>query len=154
MVRRRFAALFTLSLGVPALAGAVGLGDIHLASALNEPLSAQIDIVGASDEDLQILTANVADRGTFERYAADRPAFLSSLTFRVTHDSRGRPILAVRSADPFTDPLVRLLIDLKWGRGEVIKEYSLLLDPAGAADSAPLAEAAPVALPRTSPSDP
>jgi pilus assembly protein FimV len=39
-------------------------------------------------------------------------------------------MLTVRSDQAVTDPLVTLLVDLSWGRGELIKEYSLLLDPA------------------------
>src|SRR5580658_6813146 len=89
----------TLAICLPGMAGALGLGDIHVNSALNEPLSAEIQIVGASDEELTDLRAAVADRETFQRYNADRPPFLSSAIFKVTRDSQGRPILAVHSAD-------------------------------------------------------
>jgi len=124
----------TLAMSLPGIAGALGLGDIHVNSALNEPLSAEIQIVGASDEELTDLRAGVADRDTFQRYGADRPPFLSSATFKVTRDSQGRPILVVHSADAFTDPLVSLLVDLRWDHGELIREYSLLLDPSGLAE--------------------
>jgi pilus assembly protein FimV len=117
-------------------ASAVGLGDIRVESSLNEPLSAQIDIVGASAEELVDLTASVASRETFQRYGADRPEFLSSANFKVTRDLKGRPILAVHSDEAFTDPMVCLLVVLRWQHGEVIREYSLLLDPAaGKADT-------------------
>ena len=131
MSRGPHALLLTLALALPGAAGAVGLGEIRVQSSLNEPLSAEIDIVGATDDELSDLRAAVASRETFERYGADRPAFLSSTTFRVIRDDRGRPVLAVHSDQPFTDPLVSLLVDLSWGRGEVVREYSLLLKPAG-----------------------
>jgi pilus assembly protein FimV len=84
----------------------------------------------------------VANRETFLRYGADRPAFLSSTTFKVAQDSQGRPVLAVRSTESFTEPLVNLLVDLHWRNNELVREYTLLLDPAGFA-SAPPAPAAP-----------
>jgi len=131
MSRGPYTLLLMLALTLAGTAGAVGLGEIRVQSALNEPLSAEIDIVGAADDELADLRAAVASRETFERYGADRPAFLSSTTFKVIRDDRGRAVLAVHSDQPFTDPLVSLLVDLSWGRGEVVREYSLLLKPAG-----------------------
>jgi Tfp pilus assembly protein FimV len=37
-------------------------------------------------------------------------------------------VFADRTEQAATDPLLTLLVDLSWGRGELIKEYSLLLD--------------------------
>jgi len=142
MSRGPYLWLLTLALSLPGTAGAVGLGEIRVQSALNEPLSAQIDIVGATDEELSDLRAAVASRETFERYGSERPAFLSSTTFRVVRDAQGRPMLDVHSEQPFTDPLVSLLVDLRWARGEVIREYALLLQPAGSAAQPKLRAAA------------
>jgi FimV-like protein len=118
-------------MSLPGAAKALGLGDIRVDSALNEPLSAQIDIVGATRDELIELTAKVANTEIFQHYGADRPAFLSSASFKIGMDSQGRPVLNVRSTQPFTDPVVNFLVDLHWGNGELIREYSLLLDPSG-----------------------
>ncbi len=48
--------LAALIVGSPA-AMALGLGDIHLHSALNAPLDADIDLVGATPDDLTSLKA-------------------------------------------------------------------------------------------------
>jgi len=130
MPRGFYSSLLALALSLPGSAGALGLGDIRVDSALNEPLSAQIDVVGATDQELIELRAAVASRETFKRYGAERAAFLSTASFKVTRGPDGRAILTVRSDQAVTDPLVTLLVDLSWGRGELIKEYSLLLDPA------------------------
>jgi FimV-like protein len=120
---------------MPGAVRAIGLGDIRVDSALNEPLSAQIDIVGATRDDLIVLTAKIANNEVFQRYGADRPAFLASAKFKVGMDPQGRPVLNIRSAEPFTDPVVNFLVDLRWGSGELIREYSLLLDPPGLSPS-------------------
>src|SRR5665213_1373852 len=122
-----------MALSMPAAAHALGLGDIHVDTALNEPVGAEIDIVGATAAELADLRAAVADRETFLRYGVDRPAFLSSVTFKVSQDGQGRPLLALRSTDAFTEPLINFLVDLRWHKGELVREYTLLLDPAGVA---------------------
>jgi len=136
MPRGLYRSLLILALSLPGAAGALGLGDIRVDSALNEPLSAQIDIVGATDAELIALRAAVASRETFQRYGAERAAFLSTASFKVTRGADGQAILTVHSDQAVTDPLVTLLLDVNWGRGELIKEYSLLLDPAPAAAAA------------------
>jgi pilus assembly protein FimV len=132
-----------MALSLPGAANALGLGEIHVDSALNEPLAAEIDIVGASADDLAGLTATIANKETFVRFGADRPAFLSSATFKVSQDAKGRPVLAIRSTDSFTEPLVNLVVDLRWHNGEVIRQYSLLLDPAGFPSATQVAAAIP-----------
>jgi pilus assembly protein FimV len=134
-----------MALSMPGAANALGLGDIHVDSGLNEHLAAEIDIVGATASELTELQAAVANRETFLHYGADRPGFLSSTTFKVTQDSQGRPVLAVRSSESFTEPVVNFLVDLHWRNGEMIRQYTLLLDPPGFAASTPAAPSIPVA---------
>jgi pilus assembly protein FimV len=120
-----------MALSLPGAAHALGLGEIHVNSGLNEPLAADIEILGATAEELSSLTASVANRDTFLRFRAERPAFLASATFKVSYDVKGKPVLVIRSTESFTEPVVNLLVDLRWRSGEVIRQYSLLLDPAG-----------------------
>ena len=116
---------------LPTAGQALGLGEIHVDSALNEPLAAEIDIVGATPEDLIGLIATVANRETFAHFNAERPSFLNSATFKVTTDAKGKPVLAIRSSESFSEPLIDLVVDLRWRNGQLIRQYSLLLDPAG-----------------------
>ena len=59
---------------------ALGLGEIHLNSALNQPFDADIDLVSAADEDLSALRASLASGDTFTRYGLDKPAYLADFT--------------------------------------------------------------------------
>jgi pilus assembly protein FimV len=138
-----------MALSLPGAANALGLGEIHVNSALNEPLAADIEILGATAEELSSLTASVANKDTFLRFGAERPAFLASATFKVAQDVKGKPVLVIRSTDSFTEPVVNMLVDLRWHNGEVIRQYSLLLDPAGfpAATQVAAAVRSPVAPP-------
>ena len=144
MSRGSYPILLLLAMALPGAARAIGLGEIHVDSALNEPLQAQIDIVGATRDDLAALTAKIANREVFQRYGADRPSFLNTATFKVGLNAQGHPVLNVRSVEAFTDPVVSFLVDLHYGNGELIREYSLLLDPAGLAQARAEATAAAV----------
>ena len=66
----------------PSLSWALGLGEIHLNSSLNEPMNAEIDLIAAGPEELSALRASLAPKDAFSRYGIDRPPFLSTLTFK------------------------------------------------------------------------
>src|SRR5579863_5362564 len=141
--------VWMMALSMPGAAQALGLGDIHVDSGLNERLAAEIEIVGATPLELAELKAAVANRETFLHYGAERPAFLASTTFRVAQDSHGRPVLAVRSTKTFTEPVVNFLVDLNWRNGQLIRQYTLLLDPVGFGPASPATAAGTVAIPQT-----
>ena len=62
-------------------AWALGLGDIRLSSALNEPLRAEIELLAATPEELNNLTIQLASQETFQRYDLERPLFLTRVQF-------------------------------------------------------------------------
>jgi pilus assembly protein FimV len=133
--------LLTLCLAVPTASRALGLGDIHVESALHQALVAQIELVGASDDELGRLKAAIANDETFQRYALERPAFITGTTLVVARDGQGHPVLNLRSTEKFTEPVVTLLVDLHTPGGELIREYTLFLDPPGLTPTASTAAA-------------
>jgi pilus assembly protein FimV len=150
MLRGPYPALLMLAMTLPGGAWALGLGDIRVNSALNEPLSAQIDILGATSEELGTVSARIADSDAFDRYGADRPSYLKSVTFKVGTDSQGRPVLEVRSADPCPEPVLTVVVDIRWHTGELMRDYALLLDPV-VSTPASREPAAPAAMAATAP---
>ncbi len=143
MPHAKTALVLLMAFALPGAAEALGLGEIHVDSALNEPLAAEVEIVGATTEDLAEITASVANPETFLRFGVDRPAFLSTAAFRIAMDSKGQPFLAIRSTEAFTEPLINMLIDLRWRSGELIRQYTLLLDPPRFPSDTAVAEAVP-----------
>ena len=107
----------------------LGLGDIELRSALNQPLEADILLVSAAPDELEELRATLAAPETFERYGLDRPFFLAGFQFEVTRDNVGRDVIRVTSQDPITEPSVRILVEATWSRGRLLRGYTLLSGP-------------------------
>jgi pilus assembly protein FimV len=141
--------LISALLLTPAAALGLGLGEIRLNSALNQPLSAEIDLVAATPEELAALDANLASSEIFARYGLDRPAFLNSLEFTVGRGQDGRNVLRVRSRDAITEPFVSFLVDVNWPRGRLLREYTVLLDPPAMLSATESPAAAPIAAPVT-----
>jgi pilus assembly protein FimV len=120
----------TLSLLLtPSGVWALGLGDIELRSALNQPLDAEIQLVSATEDELSSLRVTLANFETFERYGLDRPAFLDGLTFVVGNDNLGQPVISVGSQVPMYEPFLTVLVEVSWSRGRLLREYTVLLDP-------------------------
>ena len=129
MVAKSFGRALALLLLCPPAAFALGLGDIRLLSSLNSPLNAEIDLVGATPEDLHSLHASVASHDTFTRYGLDWPAYLGGISMHAEHTSDGRDVIKLTSHDSITEPFVTLLVEVTWGRGQLVREYTVLLDP-------------------------
>jgi pilus assembly protein FimV len=135
-------------------AWAIGLGDIRLDSALNEPLRAEIDLLSATPEELESLKVSLASGDTFERYGLDRPVFLQGIQFNIVRSGRADGnIVQLRSAAPITEPFLTFLIEANWPRGRLLREYTVLLDPPTFAP--PAAQQAPAvqAPSRSTPAD-
>src|SRR5882724_991425 len=143
MLRLSGPTLLTLSLAFPGVSLALGLGDIHVESTLHQTLVAQIDLVGATNEDLARLKAGIANEEIFSRYNLQRPAFLAGTTVVVGQDGQGHPVLVLRSSETFTEPLVTFIVDLHSPAGEMIREYTVLLDPPSLAPKPSSVESTP-----------
>ena len=94
-------------LAAPAGAWALGLGDIELQSALNQPFRAEIGLLATADE-MQGLRVTLASPDTFQRYGLERPEFLNSLEFRVVSGPNGRNTVEISSRESIAEPFVTL----------------------------------------------
>ncbi len=123
----------TLSLAVmaallPARGYPLGLGEIELNSALNQELNAEIEILSASPEDAEQLIVQLGSREAFNRAGIDRPYLLQQLKFKVV-DRNGAPYIKVYTNSAVREPFLSFLLEIDWPQGNLLREYTLLLDP-------------------------
>jgi pilus assembly protein FimV len=147
MLRRLSRTLPVLVVLLSSQVWALGLGEIRLDSALNEPLRAEIQLLSATPEELSNLKVSMASAETFDRYGLDRPVYLQDIEFMIING-----VIEVRSRLPITEPFVTFLVDASWARGRLLREYTILLDPP---TFAPSTQPAPVvtAPQRSAPAD-
>jgi pilus assembly protein FimV len=129
MVRKLAFSICLTLLIVPFSAQGLGLGEITLNSALNQPLDADIELLSVEPEDLVTLVATMASADLFDRYGLDRAAFLGSIRLEIRRQSGDRHVIHISSNSSITEPFVTMLIELDWARGHMLREYTVLLDP-------------------------
>jgi pilus assembly protein FimV len=132
----------------PLSSWALGLGEIRLNSALNQPFDAEIELISPTPEELQSLKVGLASTDLFARYGIERPAYLSNFDFAVGRSRDGRATIRVRSNRSVTEPFVTLLVEASWARGRLVREYTVLLDPPVFMPSQTQQPSAPVTTPQ------
>ncbi|MFC6188890.1 FimV family protein [Pseudoxanthomonas mexicana] len=148
--RLRLAGMIGLGLALLSNAAlALGLGEIKVKSQPGQPLLAEIPIISSEPGELEQLRARLASPTTFERVGLPRPqGLVNELDFSVALDEAGRPVVRVTSRTPVDVPAVNFLIEVDWGQGRLVREYSALVSAPGtlAATGQPVIDA-PVAAP-------
>ncbi len=127
--KRMRAGLLSLFLAFPLVAQALGVGNIELKSALNEPLNADIALLSVSPEDLDSLTVVLAGEDIFQRMGIERSEFLSDLRFRIVERAAGQFVINVSSPGPVKEPFLNFLIEIDWRNGRLLREFTVLVDP-------------------------
>ena len=127
-MRKLIVALALWAILIPNNGFALGLGEIEVNSALNQKLSARIDLLSAAPEDAETLIIKLASREEFVRAGLDRPVVLTSLTFKTSVDGK-QVYIDVLSAKPIREPFLNFLVEVDWPQGHLIREYTILLDP-------------------------
>ncbi|MDW3095159.1 MAG: FimV/HubP family polar landmark protein [Gammaproteobacteria bacterium] len=120
--------LATMLIGSPGLVFAFGLGEIQINSALNQPMDAEIELVGFNAATIDEVQVELASQQMFERVGVPRPYILTRLKF-TPMILKGKPIIRVTSTDSIREPFLTFLVDVRWAKGKLLREYTVLLDP-------------------------
>lgn len=127
-VRSILILLTAVSLVASVRAIAVGLGEIRLDSTLNQPLSAEIELLSTEGHEAGRLRAQLGSPEDFALAGIERPFFLTQLGFRPVLDQPDGPVLKVTSSRPVREPFLNFLVRLEWPGGQLLRAYTLLLD--------------------------
>jgi len=119
---------------------ALGLGKLRVKSALDEPLRAEIELTSASSGDLKELSAALGSREDFLRAGVQRPAYLQALKFAV---DPGSSSIKITTTQPAKEPFLHFVVSVKWAGGQLVREYTALLDPPLYAKERPPAVSSP-----------
>ncbi len=126
MIKR---ACWVFLLLVPMWAGALGLQGISVASFINQPLDARIDLTALNGVGIEGVHAALASAAEFQRAGLERPYILSNLRFEPIRGAEGRAYIHVTSKSGIREPYLNFLVRVRWPGGSLLKEYAILLDP-------------------------
>lgn len=108
---------------------ALGLGDIRLESTLGSPLRATIELGGMGSVGIPEILVGNASETVYRDYGVEKAAYTGSLRYAIDVDAKGNAVVHVSSPQPITEPMVDMVVELKWPSGRSVKHYTLLLDP-------------------------
>ncbi|WP_086480540.1 FimV/HubP family polar landmark protein [Oceanospirillum sanctuarii] len=128
MVRKLAGTLATVGMLSSPLAFALGLGEAELLSSLNQPFKATIQLAQTKGVDAEDIRVQLADERAFAKAGLDRQFFLQNLSFSVLPGENG-PYIELTSAQPVKEPFLNFLLEVEWPQGQLMREYTFLLDP-------------------------
>lgn len=112
-------------------ANALGVGDITLHSALNQPLDADIELLDVGDLGADEIEVRLAGADVFAAAGVERLQFLNELRFSPVLQGRGGNRIHVSSSRPVQEPYLNFLVEVARPNGRIVREFTVLLDPLG-----------------------
>lgn len=106
----------------------LGLGDIEMRSALNQPMDAEIRLTSVKPGELDGMIVKLASADAFARAGIERSSVLTDLRFEVDQ-SGPAPVIRIVSQRPVVEPFLNFLLEVDWPQGRMVREYTVLLDP-------------------------
>lgn len=133
-------------------AGAAGLGQLTVLSSLGQPLLAEIELTSVSRDEAGNVSVRLAPASAFRQANIEYNPALANLRFAI--EQRGnRHIVRITSSQPVNEPFVDVLLEVNSNGSRLLREYVVLLDPAGTRRAQP-AETAPAQAGSAAPAAP
>jgi pilus assembly protein FimV len=132
--RRKLLPLYIAATLASGQAAAVGLGDLSLHSYLGKPFQAEVALSHMGDlsvDQLKVQIANEADYGALGVEYNYQHGRLRIEPF--TKD--GQTFIRITSSEPISEPYLNFVLTLRWPQGQVVREFTVLLDPAPAGEA-------------------
>ncbi|AXM95830.1 FimV/HubP family polar landmark protein [Pseudomonas plecoglossicida] len=121
------------------MANALGLGELTLKSAQNQPLDAEIELLDVRDLTAAEVAPSLAPPEEFSKAGVAYPTYLEDLTFTPVINPNGKSVLRVTSSQPLPGTVVKFLVQVMWPQGRLLRDYRVLLDQAKAQGQEPAA---------------
>ncbi|WP_031324303.1 type IV pilus assembly protein FimV, partial [Pseudomonas taiwanensis] len=138
-IRKLVLAMAAASALSSGMANALGLGELTLKSAQNQPLDAEIELLDVRDLTAAEVAPSLAPPEDFSKAGVAFPTYLEDLTFTPVINPNGKSVLRVTSSQPLPEPVVKFLVQVMWPQGRLLRDYSVLLDQAKAQGDKPAA---------------
>lgn len=114
--------LVVTCLGLYTVSGyAIALSGAELKSQLNQRLDVRIELITndlSELDDLQVILSQSSENNT-SRY---------QLKYEVLKSDNGN-FLKITSSDLVREPIIEFTLDIGWSDGQLVREYSFLIDP-------------------------
>lgn len=121
--------LAVVSLLAPASAQPLGIGDLKLHSALNQKLNAEINLLLTSGESPDDIRVRMAPPEKFDEAGVPWSFFLSKIKFDTVVQPNGDVVVKLSSNEALQEPFLDFLLEVTWTKGNLYREFTVLVDP-------------------------
>lgn len=129
-IRKLVLAIAAASALSSGMAHALGLGELTLKSAQNQPLDAEIELLDVRDLTAAEMAPSLAPPEEFAKAGIERPTYLNDLVFTPVINPNGKSVLRVTSSQALPAPMVKFLVQVMWPSGRLLRDYSVLVNQA------------------------
>ena len=119
------AAVFALA-GMGSSAHALGFGHMRVKSALGQPLEAEVELTDAQAASLK---AGMAPAQVYQEKGLDYNPVVKNVRTSLRRNANGRMVLHLSSDRPVNDPFVDVVLQANDGSSNIVRDFSILLDP-------------------------
>ena len=128
MLRKSAISLAIVSALASMQTNALGLGEVTVSSALNQPLQAEIDLLQLRGLNASQVVTRFANTDDFYLAGVKPSPILSDIRFQLDIKG-GQGKIVLTSSAPIREPFLNFLIEVNWPSGRLVREYTVLLDP-------------------------
>jgi pilus assembly protein FimV len=146
--RRKLLPLYIAAALVSGPVAAVGLGDLSLQSYLGKPLQAEVALSHMGDLTVDQLKVQIGSEADYNALGVEYNYLHSRLKIE-PFIKNGQNYVRISTTEPISEPYLDFVLNLRWPQGQVVREFTVLLDPAPvtavASQPAPVADDMPIA---------
>ena len=113
-------------------AWALSLGAATVQSSLGQGLRAEVDVSTATDAEADSLTAEIASGQAYAAGNLDFSPALKDLKISLQRRASGGMVIRIVGDRPVNEPVLQVLLDVRWSTGKMVRSFTLFIDPPAA----------------------
>ncbi len=120
--------LFVVALCAATMAQALSIGDINLKSKIGEPLRASVALGHLGSLSQNELIVGRAPESDYRDLGVEQTMSSAAIRYELVVDAKGYATVELRTEQAMNEPLVDLVMEVRWPSGRAIRHFTLLLD--------------------------
>jgi pilus assembly protein FimV len=110
-------------------AWALSLGKATVQSSLGQGLRAEVEVNIATDAEANSLTADLAAVQAYADSNLEMSPALKGLKVSLERRTVGNSVIRIAGEQPINEPVLQVLLDLRWSTGKMVRGFTLFIDP-------------------------
>ena len=121
--------LVALSYCLAGGAWALSVGKATVQSSMGQGLRAELDISAVTDAEADSLTVEIAPLQAYAAGNLDFSPVLKGLKVSLQRQSGGNISVRLVGEQPVNEPVLQVLLDVRWSTGKMVRGFTLFIDP-------------------------